>query len=381
MILIIVLAIAIVALFVFRAKQNKAETTPQKSKTADKKATSKASTSAKAAVTTKSESTTKPKVKLDIENLSSKLDILIADKQYSKAEGLINVSLKEDNTAHALYFKLLEIYQLQNDNFAVKQLFDNVQKQNLNEVYQQLYSTHEEFKQSDAFKNQVNDVHPTSSESASTYDIPSDSSQETALHSPQVDETAHADLDFDTLSLKESSTTETEPAVNEAESHTLDFDLSSSTTTQEPAESSALEFKLDEPATQQSSEAQTLDFKLEETSTPTSSDTTLEFDVTSTQEDFRLDEEISITESPSSQVESTTINIDEEPEFADPNDPITQAFPILSQLDPIDLNIDLAEQYIQLGEPQAAKALLEEFHETLSNEQRSKIEQLLQKIA
>ena len=58
-----------------------------------------------------------------------------------------------------------------------------------------------------------------------------------------------------------------------------------------------------------------------------------------------------------------------------------KSFPDLSQVDEIQLNLDLASQYVELGAYDAAKALLGEQDENYSAEQRQRADQLLNQIA
>ena len=65
----------------------------------------------------------------------------------------------------------------------------------------------------------------------------------------------------------------------------------------------------------------------------------------------------------------------------DLNDPLVKSFPDLSQVDEIQLNLDLASQYVELGAYDAAKALLGEQDANYSAEQRQRADQLLNQIA
>lgn len=65
----------------------------------------------------------------------------------------------------------------------------------------------------------------------------------------------------------------------------------------------------------------------------------------------------------------------------DLNDPLVKSFPDLSQVDEIQLNLDLASQYVELGAYDAAKALLGEQNANYSAEQRQRADQLLNRIA
>ena len=60
---------------------------------------------------------------------------------------------------------------------------------------------------------------------------------------------------------------------------------------------------------------------------------------------------------------------------------MVKSFPDLAQVDEIQLNLDLAAQYIELGAFDAAKALLSEQDADYSTEQRQRADQLLNQIA
>ena len=64
----------------------------------------------------------------------------------------------------------------------------------------------------------------------------------------------------------------------------------------------------------------------------------------------------------------------------DLNDPIIQAFPEVAQLNEINLNFELATQYIELGAYDAARAIIAEQESQYNNEQRHFANQLLNKI-
>ena len=63
------------------------------------------------------------------------------------------------------------------------------------------------------------------------------------------------------------------------------------------------------------------------------------------------------------------------------NDPLAQSFPDLQQLDEAQLNLELAEQYIELGAYESARELLKNSQTLLNAEQQQHSEKLLNKIA
>ena len=73
-------------------------------------------------------------------------------------------------------------------------------------------------------------------------------------------------------------------------------------------------------------------------------------------------------------VQSIVASIDEQ-------DPLVKAFPELAERNEVDLNLALAQQYIQLGASDAARALLSENEAEYTQTQREKADQLLKQIA
>lgn len=83
---------------------------------------------------------------VDLTHVQTQVNALIQQKEYAKAEGLLNASLKDDNSLYPLYSNLLNVYHLQDDDFAINQLFNSIEKQGLNEIYQKLNAEHESYK-------------------------------------------------------------------------------------------------------------------------------------------------------------------------------------------------------------------------------------------
>lgn len=426
----IVIVIAIAALLVVRARQNKNTTDNKKSKITSK------STKAVESVSAVEAKSAAPKI--DIDNLLTQLNLLITDKEFAKAEASINLHLKQDPSLHDLYPKLADIYHAQEDDFAIKQLLDTLQKNNLNEVYQRVFNEHETFKAEQEKKHALEQSQKTPDVFEFTPSTPTtvdNSSDFDSLASADTASTTQQDnsLDFSSLvsappSTIENTTTEepalsfdslittpeTQPAAS-TESPTLDFNLSApatetttsaqelnldfdlATPSTEAAPTTNLDFKLDAPATEASSPS--LDFSLDTPTvdTPAATSPSLDFSLdiptadtpaaTSPSLDFSLDTPV---------VESTTSdsnNFNLAPEvteasqpttdagqYADANDPIVQSFAELAHTNPVDLDIELAEQYIRLGANQAAKSLLQN-QSNLSADQATKVDTLLQKIA
>lgn len=125
------LVIAILVLLFLKQKSNQ----PKTKITTTKKNTGSEPTSAPV--------TSRPKI--DIKRINSQIDELIATQQYAKAEGIINAHLNQNPDLTDLYDRLLQIYQLQHDEFAIKQLFETLQRLNLDRLYQLLTLKHDQY--------------------------------------------------------------------------------------------------------------------------------------------------------------------------------------------------------------------------------------------
>ncbi|WP_104470738.1 fimbrial protein FimV [Acinetobacter indicus] len=100
---------------------------------------------------------------------------------------------------------------------------------------------------------------------------------------------------------------------------------------------------------------------------------------------FDLDSAPTIEATPAAVPEASMV---EEPAMAavattavDPHDPLIQSFPELAEVNEIQLNLDLAQQYIELGAYDAARALLAEKEANYSAAQQQHATQLLNQIA
>lgn len=88
--------------------------------------------------------------------------------------------------------------------------------------------------------------------------------------------------------------------------------------------------------------------------------------------DFKLDS-VADSTSVAAQIPST--------ESVDANDPLVQSFPELSSINEIRLNFELAQQYIDLGAYDAARELLAEKEAEYTPQERTQVDELLNKIA
>ena len=395
--ILVICGVMLVAAILIRMRQKKAEEAPQQKKTT--KSTTKPKSSKKTSTATaKPEKTIESKPKkeikrpqIDIDNLTSKIDVMIADRQFAKAEGMINQTLNQDASHHVLYSKLMNIYVLQHDEFAMNQLLNTVQNQGLNEVYQDLFSRKEAYlaeKSSTASidQNTADTVENVSNSQVSSQSLDFDSLND--FNTPES--TNRAPLEFEskatgsrTTSFDELSFNVDSPKVEQADT-SLNFDQSI-TESKPNDDSQSLVFNLDQDASAPKTESTpSFDFNLDQPSTE---------QPTTTNIDFNLNETTEQSESTSFEVttnfdqtadigfESEANPFDAETSFAESDDPITQAFPALAQVNPTALDIELAEQYIRLGEITAAKQLLTVDQTQLSVDQAEKVQQLLQKIA
>lgn len=414
-IIIVVAIIAIIALLVVRSRQNK-ESTGVKSKKSASKTTAKSSTKSTKKAEPEPTPVTEPAAPtIDLATLTTKIDLLVNDKEYAKAEGLINQTLKQDSSLQPLYEKLLVIYHAQEDEFAVKQLLETLQKLNLNEAYQRIYDDHETFKaelskrQALEASNKTPDVFeftPSTPDNSSSFDSLSTNQNDTDLRFASLDTdvavapSTDAALDFNlnTPTPVPSGVHEVDFQPSSSQSNTdastLDFQLDQAPATE--SEAPTVDFKLDTAQSNIDVEAPTLDFNIEVPKEEKPANEGLSFNLdTPTAEptatpsfDFSLD---SITPATTSDNLNFTDEKTAEPEpqtsssastgYADANDPIVQSFSELSEVNPVDLDIQLAEQYIRLGAIDAAKSLLTANHEAPSAQQLEKIESLMQKIA
>ncbi|WP_173911634.1 hypothetical protein [Acinetobacter sp. Marseille-Q1618] len=172
------------------------------------------------------------------------------------------------------------------------------------------------------------------------------------VSSTQLDNTAPLEFSFDAVAPV------TEPVVEEPQTtetlteFKLDFEVPVTPTAPEPS--------ISEPSTT----APSLDFKLD--SPALDPQPSFSFDLSEPQtQDLAFESQ---TDTPIVS-ESTSA------------DPLAQAFPVLLATNDITLNLDLAEQYIELGAYDAARQLLAQNQESYSVEQKQHSENLLNRIA
>ncbi len=359
------------------------------------------------------------KIQTNIENL-------IKERNFFAAEAQINQALKRDNSLHGLYLLLLDIHLQQKDEFAIDQLLNHLRSLELDDILSQAEAKKASHAHEDIAEKSANEA-PTAAPSSLDFTAPVSTPNQTASfdqlqHELTSNKTAEpeAALKFDTSSLNFSPAAEPEV---KAEPAALDFNFSLDSTaleakteapaiTAEPSVSPAeevkpLDFTFDltpsptettvapETAAPESTiseaaavEAPSLDFNfstpesapaVEAKAEPATPDFNFTFDSTPAAETNlqpTTEPEIiaapSIAHEPAATVVSTDVDL---------NDPLVKSFPDLSQVDEIQLNLDLASQYVELGAYDAAKALLSEQGANYSAEQRQRADQLLNQIA
>ncbi|MDO3666639.1 FimV domain-containing protein [Acinetobacter higginsii] len=414
-IIVLLVIVLIVAIVLKKRESNQANTAPKKgaSKTTKKAATRSASRTT--LVREEQEPAAPPTTTAISESLRQKLEQQIQSGNFQSAEAQINQALKQDNSQHELYLFLLDIHLKQKDDLAIDQLIKHIHALKLEDIAQAAEAKHREYEQN---------KQPDSIE----FNLASHSFQQTPTSEPQLQNNA-ADFDalvqtpaaqsFDDLQSEYAAPTEEAKPVEAApEVQPLDFNFSfeqkpadeavpaqSPVETSESKEQQPLEFSFNlEPTAPSIEEVKTEDLKpeldfnftsLELASQPVAEKAPVEEAAPSL--DFNFEPTIEKTEQPAP-LETTTFSFDiaepavveTQPELITPaatpaaaitvHDPLAQSFPDLQQLDEAQLNLELAEQYIELGAYDSARELLKN-NQAFNAEQQQRSENLLNKIA
>ena len=197
-------------------------------------------------------------------------------------------------------------------------------------------------------------------------------------------------LDFSTFSLDPSPAAiapkqEVTPVTEEIKpldfSFSLDIPAAEQTTTTADAAITA------EPVLDEKPEFN-FDFSATETVAPTEAKIAVEETKPSLDLDFNLEPATTTEQQPvepapakAAGVSFDISNISSSASKADQNDPLVQSFPELIEVNEISLNLDLAQQYIQLGAFESARELLAEQETEYTAEQRQQADQLRNQIA
>ena len=413
-----------------RESANNESSSDNGKKTANKKVIKTATTRTSRASTTPTKVATTPvateaapttldtEVRISIENL-------IKAENYFAAEAKINQALNQDNSQHELYLYLLEIHVAQKDDFAIKQLINYLRSLGLHDIADQA-----EAKQLRAQANALTVseavIPAPMSTPVQTQSLKSDAAFDELISTPVRDSNA-VKASFDSLQ-PDFNTTQAEkkdlepieysfePKKSVEAPQAVEFELNSDTvsnsvdsapnTVEKPLEDTSkvdvapLEFDFSAPVENKVKEepatpVEDFVFSTPATSKETSTQPAAEFKLDnelpiSPATDFHFSLDTPISADPTSLAfETQKIEIAPafvEPEvdtstLADSNDPLAQSFPELLKVNEIQLNLDLASRYIELGAYDAAKKLLSADENTFSTEQRDRSQQLLKQIA
>ena len=362
-------------------------------------------------------------------DLRNKIEGQIRDRNFFSAEAQINQALNKDNSQHELYLLLLDIHLLQKDEFAISQLLNHLRSLELDDILAQAEAKKSDYDQlhqnsRDTIEFKPTEIAPSAPkpvEATNTADFDALMSSNNPAPAPVQASVVEPvqdikPLDFDTSAFTTTTPAQPEPSI---EVQSLDFDISSlNTPTAEPTKSAeelkpldfgslSLESTPAQPAETSAADIQPLDFSFNLDTAPTTTpgaeisllaaderpEFTFDFSSESTAEAAKDIPAFSFdTVSPSKAiVEETPAVVTPSLSFSlestapantvDQSDPLVQSFPQLSEVNEIHLNLELAEQYIQLGAFEAAREILVEQEPNYSTEQRQQVEQLLSRIA
>lgn len=362
-------------------------------------------------------------------DLRNKIEGQIRDRNFFSAEAQINQALNKDNSQHELYLLLLDIHLLQKDEFAISQLLNHLRSLELDDILAQAEAKKSDYDQlhqnsRDTIEFKPTEIAPSAPkpvEATNTADFDALMSSNNPAPAPVQASVVEPvqdikPLDFDTSAFTTTTPAQPEPSI---EVQSLEFDISSlNTPTAEPTKSAeelkpldfgslSLESRPIQPAETAAADIQPLDFSFNLDTAPTttpeaeislpavderpeftfdfSSESTAEaakdipafsFDTVSPSEAIVEEIPAVVTPNLSFSLESTA-----PANTVDQSDPLVQSFPQLSEVNEIQLNLELAEQYIQLGAFEAARKILVEQEPNYSTEQRQQVEQLLSRIA
>ncbi|MCO8079974.1 fimbrial protein FimV [Acinetobacter lwoffii] len=436
LIYVIPLVILIIVLIVFKKRQDAQESDKAKTKTVKAKKPGSASKAApqRTKVVEPVGVTKKSATPLSAET-RKKIEGLIQERNFFAAEAQINQALNRDNSQHELYLLLLDIHILQKDEFAISQLLNHIRSLHLDEILAQAEAKQREFEKSSSAAQDTIDFPSaqlkTSSaqEAASTSDAFADlvapaPSNELAFEQLQQDFQSSkptpiaepvADIQPLEFNFKPKTTSVVTPKAEEVPvpaAPSIDFEFQSTSTdiqtTAVTETAPVLDFKLDleqpapvETAPTVSEEIKPLDFSFSlDTPVPAAEKTAVpatEFDLSSLTAaapvaepasqtnlsgmDFKLDHLETTPEAPAATAMSFDLPATPAQATIDQHDPLVQSFPELLDVNEAGLNLDLAQQYIQLGAYAAAREVIAEREAEYTPEQQQRAEQLLNQIA
>ncbi|MGA6878925.1 fimbrial protein FimV [Acinetobacter sp. AND/436] len=374
-------------------------------------------------------------------DLRQTIETQIRDRNFFSAEAQINQALKRDPTLHELYLLLLDVHLTQKDEFATRQLLDHLKNLGLEDILAQANAKVDAQKAPQA-KEELIEFTPATPVAVQA--TPAEKAQTTADFDALIQSSSSSTASTSFDQLQQSLKTETPAEAKTEELPALDLEFTPSTpaapvNTPAPAkteEVQPLEFNLSfdsaastqvaapvtpvEPVTPAAQEPQALDFsfELEKTATEATPATTPAVTTPPAEEKSEFSFDFSISPTPVAEqpvepavtapadtaplfqfdldsaptIEATPATPEapmvEEPAIAavaatavDPHDPLIQSFPELAEVNEIQLNLELAQQYIELGAYDAARALLAEKEANYSAAQQQHATQLLNQIA
>ncbi len=438
LIYVIPLVILIIVLIVIKKRQDAQESDKAKTKTVKVKKPGAASksTSQRTKVVEPAGVVKKSATPLSAET-RKKIEGLVQERNFFAAEAQINQALNRDNSQHELYLLLLDIHILQKDEFAISQLINHVRSLGLEDILAQAEVKKREFESATTIAQDTNNFSDSAVEGFSKDEnsVSIDAFADLTTSSPS-NELAFEQMQQEIQPSKPISTVESatnveplefnfepvnpvaQPIKSEDISSTLDnaleFDFQSkitesqltSTTESTPVQDFKLELEPSvsletESAPATTEEIQPLDFSFSlDTPTPAAEKTAepaTEFDLSSldivapatetpaTSEtsglDFKLDNIEAVKEAPVSTGVNFEIPTAPVTTATDQHDPLVQSFPELMKVNEADLNLELAQQYIQLGAYAAAREVIAECEAEYTAAQRQQADQLLNQIA
>ncbi|ENX23660.1 hypothetical protein F892_00260 [Acinetobacter vivianii] len=408
-IIVLLVIVLVVAIFLKKRESNQANAAPKKgtAKTPKKSATKTASRTA----LVREEQELAPQVSTAIsESLRQQLEKQIHSGNFQAAEAQINQALKQDNSQHELYLFLLEIHLKQKDDFAIDQLIKHVHALKLEDIAQAAEIKHREYLQnkqpdsidfnSASFHQMHTTTEPVAQNNSADFDALVQTPAAQSFDDLQSEYTAPAEeartvepapevqpLDFN-FSFEQKETVEPAPAPVETpeakQQQPLEFSFNLDSATPKTEETKVadskpeldfnfadLEVVANQPeAKQQSTEtAPSLDFNFEPSQAQVEEKTSIE----KTEFSFEAVTPASVAEP---KVEFTPAPS----QTSASHDPLVQSFPDLQQLNEAQLNLELAEQYVELGAYESTRELLKNTS-AFNPEQQQRSEILLNKIA
>ncbi|WP_313659242.1 fimbrial protein FimV [Acinetobacter variabilis] len=438
LIYVIPLVILIIVLIVVKKRQDAQESDKTKTVKEKKPGAASKSTSQRTKVVEPAGVVKKSATPLSAET-RKKIEGLIQERNFFAAEAQINQALNRDNSQHELYLLLLDIHILQKDEFAISQLINYVRSLELEDILAQAEVKKREFENSSVAVQDTIDFPSAQPQTPPVQESkPSTDAFADLVAAPASNEQAFDALQQELQPSKPAAVAEPvpdiqplefnfEPKIPAAEpvkteevppvsDNSVEFDLQMNTAETQTAPTAAtesapvLDFKLElepsislktESAPATTEEIQPLDFSFSlDTPIPAAEKTAepaTEFDLSSLDIatpatetpaatetsglDFKLDNVEAVKEAPVSTGVNFEIPTAPVTSTTDQHDPLVQSFPELMEVNEADLNLELAQQYIQLGAYAAAREVIAEREAEYTAAQRQQADQLLNQIA